>query len=144
VAIMASISNGGTLYYLQYPHSQAEAETLVPQIKRRLEIEDLIPEVKPGMSGAVQYGTARRIQAITDEAILGKTGTCSEGKTHLGWFGSFNDVGPNKLAVAVLLTGGRPSVGPAAAGVAGEFYKKLSEQRYFAGLSGDHESSGDE
>ncbi len=41
---------------------------------------------------------------------MGKTGTCSQGpqgRTHLGWFGSFNESGPRKLVVVVLLTGGR-------------------------------------
>jgi cell division protein FtsI/penicillin-binding protein 2 len=131
-AFTSAIANGGTLYYLQYPKNQEEAEQLVPRVKRRLEIENLIPEMKPGMAGAVQYGTARRIQAITDEEIYGKTGTCSEGRTHLGWFGSFNNVGSNKLVVAVLLTGGKPSMGPQAAGIAGDVYRRLSESRYYA------------
>ena len=89
-ALMSAIANGGTLYYLQYPHSQQEIDHFVPRVKRQLEIKDLIPEIKPGMQGAVDYGTARR--AHQDETIMGKTGTCSEGRTHLGWFGSFNDV----------------------------------------------------
>ena len=130
-AWVSSIANGGTLYYLQYPRTEAEIASFTPRVKRRLDIESLIPEVKPGMMGAVQYGTARRIQAITDEPIFGKTGTCSEDRTHLGWFGSFTEVGQRKLVVAVLLTGGRPSVGPAAAGVAGEVYKRLSDIKYF-------------
>ncbi|HXI44301.1 MAG TPA: penicillin-binding transpeptidase domain-containing protein, partial [Bryobacteraceae bacterium] len=129
-AIMCSLANGGTLYYLQYPRTQQEIDSFVPRIKRQLEIQDLIREVKPGMQGAVEYGTARR--ARQEETIMGKTGTCSEGRTHLGWFGSFNDGGPNKLVVVVLLTGGRPSIGPMAAGVAGEVYRHLAEQNYFA------------
>ncbi|MGH9658028.1 MAG: penicillin-binding transpeptidase domain-containing protein [Bryobacteraceae bacterium] len=133
-AFMSAVSNGGTLYYLQYPRNQEEVANFRPQVKRRLDIDNYISEVRPGMSGAVQYGTARRIQAITDEAILGKTGTCSEGRVHLGWFGSFNDT-QRKLVVVVLLTGGRPSVGPAAAGVAGETYKRISESRYQAGVT---------
>jgi penicillin-binding protein 2 len=129
-ALMSSIANGGTLYYLQYPHSQQEVDHFVPRVKRQLEIKDLIPEIKPGMEGAVDYGTARR--ARQDETIMGKTGTCSEGRTHLGWFGSFNNSGPNKLVVVVLLTGGRPSIGPMAAGVAGDVYRNLAHQDYFA------------
>src|SRR6185295_3203556 len=129
-ALMSAIANRGTLYYLQYPRSQEEVDNFVPRIKRQLEIKDLIPEVKPGMQGAVEYGTARR--ARQEETIMGKTGTCSEGRTHLGWFGSFNDVGPSKLVVVVLLTGGRPSIGPMAAGVAGDVYRRLAQQNYFA------------
>jgi cell division protein FtsI/penicillin-binding protein 2 len=129
-ALMAAVANGGTLYYLQYPHSQKEIGEFVPRVKRELEIRDLIPEVKPGMEGAVDYGTARR--ARQEETIMGKTGTCSEGRTHLGWFGAFNDSGPNKLVVVVLLTGGRPSIGPVAAGVAGDVYRRLAHEDYFA------------
>ena len=129
-ALMSAVANGGTLYYLQYPRTQQEIDGFVPRVKRQLEIQDLIREVKPGMQGAVEYGTARR--ARQEETIVGKTGTCSEGRTHLGWFGSFNDAGPNKLVVVVLLTGGRPSIGPMAAGVAGDVYRHLAEQNYFA------------
>ncbi len=129
-ALMSAIANGGTLYYLQYPHDQLEARNFVPLVKRRLEIGSLIPVIKPGMRGAVQFGTAHR--AREDGPIAGKTGTCSENQTHLGWFGSFNDVGPRKLVVVVLLTGGRPAIGPLAAGIAGDMYRRLSEQNYFA------------
>jgi cell division protein FtsI/penicillin-binding protein 2 len=128
-ALMSAVANGGTLYYLQYPHTQAETDGFVPRIKRRLDIGPLIPEVKPGMRGAVEFGTAHR--AREDGPIAGKTGTCSENHTHLGWFGSFNDVGSRKLVVVVLLTGGRPAIGPLAAGIAGDFYKRLGEKNYF-------------
>ena len=129
-ALMSAIANGGTLYYLQYPRDQVEARNFVPLVKRRLEIGSLIPVIKPGMRGAVQFGTAHR--AREDGPIAGKTGTCSENQTHLGWFGSFNDVGPRKLVVVVLLTGGRPAIGPLAAGIAGDMYRRLGEQNYFA------------
>jgi cell division protein FtsI/penicillin-binding protein 2 len=134
-AIMGSIANGGTLYYLQHPRSQQEIATFVPRIKRRLDIENQIPEVKPGMRGAVQYGTARRILALTEDPIMGKTGTCSDRRTHLGWFGSYSEINGKKVVVAVLLTGGRPCVGPAAAGVAGGVYKRLADQRFFEAKS---------
>jgi penicillin-binding protein 2 len=128
-ALMSAISNGGALYYLQYPRNQAEVQEFTPRIKRRLEIADLIPAVKPGMRGAVEFGTAHR--AREDGPIAGKTGTCSENHTHLGWFGSFNDVGDRKLVVVVLLTGGRPAIGPMAAGIAGDVYRRLGEKNYF-------------
>jgi cell division protein FtsI/penicillin-binding protein 2 len=129
-ALMSAIANGGTLYYLQYPHSPAEAEEMIPQVKRRLDIGKAIPLVEPGMRGAVEFGTAHR--ARDDGAIAGKTGTCSNDHTHLGWFGSFNEVGKRKLVVVVLLTGGRPAIGPVAAGIAGDVYRKLGEKNYFA------------
>jgi cell division protein FtsI/penicillin-binding protein 2 len=129
-ALMSAVANGGTLYYLQYPRSQAEAKEFVPRVKRKLDIDELIPVVKPGMRGAVEFGTAHR--AREDGPIAGKTGTCSENHTHLGWFGSFNDIGKRKLVVVVLLTGGRPVSGPAAAGIAGDLYRRLDDQKYFA------------
>ncbi len=127
--IMTAIANGGTLYYLQYPRTPLELASFSPQVKRHLDIKPLIDEIKPGMQGAVEFGTARR--AKQDDTIMGKTGTCSEGRTHLGWFGSFNDTGKNKLVVVVLLTGGRPSIGPMAAGVAGDVYRRLAQKNYF-------------
>jgi len=129
-ALMSAIANGGTLYYLQYPRTLEDAQNFVPRVKRRLDIEKLIPVVKPGMRGAVEFGTAHR--AREDGPIAGKTGTCSENHTHLGWFGSFNDVGNKKLVVVVLLTGGRPAIGPLAAGIAGDVYRRLEEKKYFA------------
>lgn len=127
-ALIGAVANGGTLYYLQYPHTP-NAE-FAPQIKRKLDIDSLIPLVKPGMRGAVEFGTAHR--AREDGPIAGKTGTCTDGQTHLGWFGSFNDVGSRKLVVVVLLTGGKPAIGPAAAGIAGDIYRRLDEKKYFA------------
>ena len=129
-ALMSAIANGGTLYYLQYPQNQAEAQGMVPRVKRQLNISHLIPLLKPGMRGAVEFGTARR--ARDDGEIAGKTGTCTESRTHLGWFGSFNEIGSRKLVVVVLLTGGKPSIGPMAAGIAGDMYRRLQETKYFA------------
>jgi cell division protein FtsI/penicillin-binding protein 2 len=83
----------------------------------------------------VEYGTAKPAAYDPNEPIFGKTGTCTdhrEATTHLGWFGSFNDTGRNKLVLVVLLTGGRPLNGPAAARVAGSVYRTLSLQRFFA------------
>jgi cell division protein FtsI/penicillin-binding protein 2 len=81
------------------------------------------------MKGAVEFGTAKR--AKQDDEILGKTGTCSEGRTHLGWFGSFNEGSGRKLVVVVMLTGGRPSIGATASGVAGDIYRSLASENFF-------------
>lgn len=132
-ALMTAVANGGTLYYLQYPRSQYEVEHFVPRVKRQLSIGPLIPVVEPGMRGAVEFGTAHR--AREDGPIAGKTGTCSDNHTHLGWFGSFNDAGPKRLVVVVLLTGGRPAIGPLAAGIAGDLYRRLGQQNYLPGMA---------
>jgi len=132
-ALMSAVANGGTLYWLQYPTSQEEVRDFTPEVKRQLDIKPLIEQIKPGLKGAVEFGTARR--AKQDETIMGKTGTCSQGRTHLGWFGAFDDSGARKLVVVVLLTGGRPSIGPMAAGVAGDVYRRLVQDKYFVSAS---------
>jgi len=133
-ALVSAVANGGTLYYLQYPRTQDEAQTILPRVKRHLDIETLIPDIKPGMMGAVEYGTARRIGFDPNEPIFGKTGTCTDERspTHLGWFGSFSETSRGKIAVTVLLTGGHGVSGPAAAGVAGNVYKNLEAVDYVA------------
>lgn len=137
--LMSAVANGGTLYYLQYPRTQDEVSHYVPRVKRRLDLEQWAPEVKPGLMGAVEFGTARRAAYDPNEPIYGKTGTCTDREqpgVHLGWFGSFNDVGGRRLVVVVLLTGGRPVSGPTASSVAGAVYKNLSQQRFFLAQRG--------
>jgi len=131
-SLISTIANGGTMYWLQYPKSQEEVLSFVPKVKRELDIQAAVPEMKPGMMGAVDFGTARRAGYSSDEPIMGKTGTCTDARTHLGWFGSFNEVNGTKLAVTVLLTGGSAVNGPVASGIAGLVYKNLSEQSWFA------------
>ena len=132
-ALMSAVANGGNLYYLQYPRTQKEAAVFTPRIKRHLDIENLVSGIRPGLLGAVEFGTAHR--ARQEEPIAGKTGTCSEDHTHLGWFGSFNDIGGRKLVVVVLLTGGRPAIGALAAGIAGDIFRQLDQKNYFASAS---------
>jgi beta-lactamase class D len=134
-SIITSIANGGTMYYLQYPRSEEDMRKFVPRIKRTLDIGQYVSQLKAGMLGAVEYGTARRAIFDPNEPVLGKTGTCTDTAqpgVHLGWFGSFNEVGRNRLAVIVLLTGGRGISGPIASGVAGNVYRNLAAQHYFA------------
>ena len=133
-SIVTTIANSGTMYYLQYPRSEEEVEKFIPRIKRTLDIGGFIPQLKAGMMGAVEYGTARRANFDITEPVLGKTGTCTDTAqpgVHLGWFGSFNDVGSKKLVVTVLLTGGRGISGPIASGIAGNVYHNLAQEHYF-------------
>lgn len=131
-ALLAAVSNGGTLYYLQYPRNPEEIDNFTPRVKRRLDIAPLIAQIKPGLTGAVEFGTARRAVYDPEAPVCGKTGTCTGGTTHLGWFGSFNDFGENKLVVVVLLTGGRGVSGPTAAQITGNIYRRLQQDGYFA------------
>ena len=129
-ALMSAVANGGTLYYLRYPRTLEEIASFSPRIKRQLDIQRFISGITPGLREAVEFGTAHRARQGT--SIAGKTGTCSEGHTHLGWFGSFNDVGSRKLVVVVLLTGGRSAIGARAAGIAGAIYRELNHNNYSA------------
>ncbi|HLK18889.1 MAG TPA: penicillin-binding transpeptidase domain-containing protein [Bryobacteraceae bacterium] len=136
--LMMTVANGGTLYYLQHPKALDAPDQFVPKVKRQIDVQQWLPVIKPGMMGAVEYGTARRANYNPDEPIFGKTGTCTDGRspTHLGWFGSYNEVGGNKLVVVVLLTGGGKVNGPVASGVAGAVYRNLSGSSYFTSTHG--------
>jgi penicillin-binding protein 2 len=133
-ALLSAIANGGTLNYLQYPRTQAEVESFTPRVKRKLEMRSSINDIKIGMRGAVDFGTARRAGFDPNESILGKTGTCTDFRTanHMGWFGSFTEVGQRKLVVVVMLLGGHSVNGPVASGVAGAVYRQLAEEKYFS------------
>ena len=132
-AMVASIANGGTLYYLQHPTTAAEAANFQPRVKRTLDIAKLIPEVTVGMEGAVDYGTARSLHASFNELpILGKTGTCSNNGTRYGWFASFANTSHGRIVTVFFLEGGRPTFGPKAAALTGVFYHNLWDHSYFA------------
>jgi penicillin-binding protein 2 len=138
-ALVSAIANGGTLYYLQYPKTPPEAQNFTPQIKRILSLDaSSLSDIRMGMRGAVDYGTARRAADDENDPVFGKTGTCTDFRvsSHMGWFGSFNEAGGRKLVVVVMLTGGYETSGGVAAGVAGAIYRSLSGQRYFAANRG--------
>ncbi|HXY24022.1 MAG TPA: penicillin-binding transpeptidase domain-containing protein [Candidatus Acidoferrum sp.] len=135
-ALSAAFANGGTLYYLQYPHSQEEVENFTPRVKRELNIGPILPDIREGMLAAVLYGTGKSsFDRGGDELPLGKTGTCDDHTTpsKIGWFITYADEVHPKIALAVLLRGNTRRVkGPTAAQVAGIMYRKLREQNYFA------------
>jgi penicillin-binding protein 2 len=135
-ALSAAFANGGTLYYLQYPHSAEEVENFTPRVKRELNIAPILPEIREGMLAAVLYGTGKSsFDRGGDEMPLGKTGTCDDHTTpsKIGWFITYADETHPKIALAVLLRGNTRRVkGPTAAQVAGIMYRKLREQNYFA------------
>ena len=132
-AIVSAIANGGTLYYLQHPQTTDQIATLQPKIKRRLEIKALIPEMLDGMQAAVQYGTARSLRANFNQfPVMGKTGTCSNNGTRFGWFGSYADTPNGRIVTVIFLEGGRPTFGPKAAELTGQFYRALYQKNYFA------------
>src|SRR6266699_1100818 len=133
-SLAAAFANGGTLYYLQYPEAGQEISAFVPKIKRELNIAPLLPELREGMLAAVLYGTGKRsFDSGGDEMPAGKTGTCSDQLSHVGWFLTYADEAHPKIALAVLIRGNSSRIkGPLAAGVAGHLYRRLREQSYFA------------
>jgi penicillin-binding protein 2 len=131
-ALVAAIANGGTLYYLQHPESSLDLAAFEPKVKRTLDIAPLIPEISVGMEGAVQYGTARSLRAnFSQFPVMGKTGTCSNNGTRFGWFGSYADTPNGRIVTVIFLEGGRPTFGPKAAELTGEFYRQLWDKSYF-------------
>jgi cell division protein FtsI/penicillin-binding protein 2 len=133
-ALVSAIANGGTLYYLQYPRTSAEMEQFGPKVKRPLELApNGIDDVKIGMRGAVDHGTARLANYDPNEPLFGKTGTCKDYQAgeFMGWFGSFLDSEPHRLVVVVMLASPLHTVsGPLASAVAGAVYKNLAQQHY--------------
>ena len=131
-ALTSAIANGGTLYYLQHPQFPEEVADFVPKVKRVLDIAPLIPEMQDGMEGAVDYGTARSLRATFHEfPVLGKTGTCSNNGTRYGWFAAYADTPKGRIVTVIFIEGGRPSFGPKAAELTGEFYRGLWDRNYF-------------
>jgi cell division protein FtsI/penicillin-binding protein 2 len=132
-SLVSTLANGGTIYYLQYPRTQEERDNFVPRIKRKLDIASLLPDIRDGMLAAVLYGTARRSNAGESEQPLGKTGTCSDAESRVGWFVSYANQAHPKIVLAVLMRGHSMNVtGPMASGIAGRIYRKLDEANYFA------------
>lgn len=134
-ALVSAIANGGTLYYLQHPTTPEEAAAFQPKVKRLLDIKDVIPEVLPGMQGAVNFsnGTARSLRTNFREfPIFGKTGTCSNKGTRYGWFVSYGDAPTGRIVTVIFLEGGRPTFGPKAAELTGQFYRAMYDRNFFA------------
>ena len=134
-ALVSAVANGGTLYYLQHPTNSAEVAAFEPKVKRLLDIKDVIPELLPGMQGAVNFsnGTARSLRSNFNQfPIFGKTGTCSNKGTRYGWFVSYGEAPTGRIVTVIFLEGGRPTFGPKAAELTGNFYRAMYERNYFA------------
>jgi penicillin-binding protein 2 len=134
-ALVSAIANGGTLYYLQHPTTPAQLAGFQPKVKRLLDIQDVIPQILPGMQGAVDFsnGTARSLRSnFVSFPVFGKTGTCSNNGTRYGWFVSYGDAPTGRIVTVIFLNGNREVFGPKAAELTGEFYKAMYERNYFA------------
>jgi cell division protein FtsI/penicillin-binding protein 2 len=133
-SLVSTLANGGTVYYLQYPRTDEERQGFAPRIKRKLELEPLLPDLREGMLAAVLYGTARSSFDPDADQLLGKTGTCSAEGSRLGWFVAYADQLRPRVVLVVLLRGSARTVnGHTAADIAGRIYHRLHERNYFAG-----------
>ena len=59
-SLAATLANGGTEYYLQYPRTTEDRVNFTPRVRRQLDIAPLLPDIREGMLAAVMYGTAQR------------------------------------------------------------------------------------
>jgi penicillin-binding protein 2 len=131
-ALVSTVANGGTLYYLQYPRTLGEKESFEPRVKRILDIQSLLPDLRDGMHAAVLRGTARRSNMPDSEEASGKTGSCSDTSSRLGWFASYVNQPQLKLVLVILMRGDTHAVrGPMAAAIAGRIYHQLHADEYF-------------
>jgi len=130
-ALVSTVANGGTLYYLQYPRTVEEEENFEPRVKRTLDIQALLPDLRAGMHAAVVRGTAVRSNLPDSEEAAGKTGSCSDSGSRIGWFASYVDQPRLKIALVVLMRGNAfADRGPMAAGIAGRIYRQLDKEEY--------------
>jgi penicillin-binding protein 2 len=135
-SLVSTLANGGTQYYLQYPHSASDLQSFEPRVRQHLDIAPLIPDIQQGMLAAVLYGTAKQSFDPYGEQALGKTGTCNDETLggRLGWFASYADQEHPRIVIVVLLHGGARIIsGPHASEIAGRMYRVLSERNYFGG-----------
>jgi cell division protein FtsI/penicillin-binding protein 2 len=134
-ALVSAVANGGTLYYLQHPVTPEAVASFEPKVKRQLEISDAIPQLLPGMQGAVDFsnGTARSLRTnFAQFPVFGKTGTCSNNGTRFGWFVSWANTPKGRIVTVIFLNGAREVYGPKAAELTGAFYRAMYEGGYFA------------
>jgi penicillin-binding protein 2 len=145
-AEMAAFANGGSLYYLQYPRTEEQLKDFTPRLKRRLDLQPYAEDIREGMLGAVEFGTARESYTPDGELVYAKTGTCTDETRggHLGWFVSYvagDAENHPKLVLVVLLRRYGPHVsGPRAARVGGRIYRRLYMQNFF---SADNDTWGE-
>ncbi|MBI2818790.1 MAG: penicillin-binding protein [Acidobacteria bacterium] len=128
-SFVSALSNGGTLYYLQYPEG-GDDQQFFPRVKRDLTIGAALDVVQSGMEEAVLTGTARRAKQ-PDLRLVGKTGTCSENSARLGWFAGYNREPGGVTIVVLLRTGRNLGGGPRASQVAGEVFRQLGDANYY-------------
>jgi membrane peptidoglycan carboxypeptidase len=125
LAVMVSaLTNGGKVVIPQIPKTEYSKANFKGYLRRYLNLEPTKYErVIPGMVGAVNYGTAKRIKD-SRRRIAGKTGSCIFKKTWIGLFASVAPIRDPKFAV-VVITRGKYARGKYSAAIAGKIYETL-------------------
>ena len=133
-AFVAAIANGGTLYYLQHPTTPDRSGRIPAQGEAHTGIShNTFPTLKTAWP--VRWNMEPRASLrdnFRELPVFGKTGTCSDSGTRFGWFASYSESPQGALVTVFFLEGGRPTFGPRAAELTGEFYKNLWDHDYFA------------
>ncbi len=134
-AIVSAVANGGTLYYLQHPSSQAEIDQFVPQVKRQLDIAPMADRHQAGHDGRggvwhraprglqrhrADFRQDRHLHRQPDAHALGLVWFLQRDCRAQAGGGGSADLRPHSVS------------GPIASGVAGAVYKNLSGENYFA------------
>ncbi|MDT5293447.1 MAG: penicillin-binding protein 2 [Acidobacteriota bacterium] len=132
--LTSAIANGGHLLVPHLPRTPEENVRFKREVKRDIDIpQENVQRMLPGMIGAVNYGTAKRAYNPL-ETIAGKTGSCIEQSSARPWLGLFTSFAPvhdPQLAVSVILRGSGAR-GKYASAVAGDVYRRLSQNPRFA------------
>jgi cell division protein FtsI/penicillin-binding protein 2 len=128
LAVMVSaLTNGGKIIVPRIPNTEYRKANFQGYLRRYLNLPATQYErVIPGMVGAVNYGTARRIKD-KERKIAGKTGSCIFKKTWIGLFASVAPIRNPKFSV-VVITRGKYARGKYSAAVAGKIYRSLSSR----------------
>lgn len=126
LAVMVSaLTNGGKLLIPRIPRSSREKISFNGFWQREIGLASSIyKRVIPGMIGAVDRGTARRMEK-SSMSIGGKTGSCIADRTWVGLFASVAPVENPRFAV-VVITKGQYARGKHSAAIAGKIYEALA------------------
>lgn len=124
LAVMVSaITNGGHRVLPRVLKNGFERSRFQPFYRGDIGLpQSNVRRVIPGMMGAAEYGTARRVDHSL--GIAGKTGSCISKGTWVGLFASVAPIEQPKYSV-VVITRGPSERGKYAAAIAGQIYSSL-------------------
>src|SRR5436190_1227842 len=121
--LVSAITNGGHRVLPRTPRNTVEKTRFQPFYRADIGLpQQNVRRMIPGMMGAAEYGTARRVDHTL--GIAGKTGSCISRGTWVGLFASVAPIEQPKYSV-VVITRGPSERGKYAAVIAGQIYSSL-------------------